>query len=321
MKKETLKGRLFEALVKELAKKAGFYEFSSEELTNRNRFRGRGATHQVDVWGEFRFAIPFVYPLNLLGEAKAYGRQVGLGTVRNFIGVFKDVSEFYNVDTWTGGVERYSRVGRSRHTHCPVLFSLNGFSKPAEEYMYAQGIYPITYENNSEIIKIYKKFSGLLRAINMKSLKSSDFKFFKKLGDLPNISEDSKKKKFNEKYSKLMRHISSLNSYLGMLGGRYVVNIITKKDFTKLDSKLEYNLDYSKRFFIKRKNRTLGEFSLSRQFIKYYLFDPATFKKVLSYLDLFLLDADKGIIIKVKFSSDSITAVSNKILERQNSKH
>ncbi|MCX8193755.1 MAG: restriction endonuclease [Candidatus Pacearchaeota archaeon] len=318
MRKETLKGRLFEALIKKLVKKAGFFEFSSEELTRSKRFHGRGATHQIDIWGEFCFTIPFIYPLNLLGEAKAYKKQVGLGTARNFVGVVKDVSEVYSIDTTKGGISRYSRVGKTRHTHCPVIFSLNGFSKNAEEYMYAQGIYPITYENNSEIIKIYRKFSGLVNSIEVRNLKVSDKKYFKNLDNLPKISEDAKKKEFNRKYNKLISYLGSINSYLGMLGGKYIVNIITKKDFTKINPSLIYNLDYSKRFIIKGKRSNLGEFSLSKQFIKYYLADKNNFSKVFSYMDIFILDKEKGFIAKLKFSENSINEIMQKILPKEN---
>jgi hypothetical protein len=317
MRKEGLKARLFEALVKELVKKAGFREFDSEELTRRKKFHGRGATHQIDVWGEFYFSIPFIYPVNLLGEVKAYKGQVGLGPVRDFCGVCKDISEVYKIDTTSGGVDRYSRVGQARHTHCPAFFSLNGFSKNAEEYMFAQGINPITYENNSTILKIYKKFSGLINTIAYKKLTKADYKYFKKLELLPLINESAKKKNFAEKYKKLTKHLESINSYFGMLSGKFVINILTKKDIGKLQKLSKCTIDYSKNFLIKHKNRLLGEFSLSKQFIKYYLVDKENIRKTFAHTNIFLSDSSQGRVIRLEFTPESVDELANKLLSNK----
>ena len=124
MKKTSLKGYLFEALIKKIVKKAGFKDdFKSNQLTHkRKKFHGRGAVHQIDIYGEFYFSIPFIYPINILGEVKATKGQINLTPVRNFYGVTKDIMEWYRVDTKKGGKERFSIIGEKRHTHCPTFF-------------------------------------------------------------------------------------------------------------------------------------------------------------------------------------------------------
>src|SRR5690348_13707654 len=58
--------------------------------------RGRGSNHQIDAIGDFRLAQPFSHPQRLLVEAKFVASRTRLPIVRNAVGVWMDVREYWN---------------------------------------------------------------------------------------------------------------------------------------------------------------------------------------------------------------------------------
>ncbi len=162
MSTNQLRGKIFEDLIKIILKKHGYVGVpealtSSYGLHQKNgitRLKGRGAKHQIDALGQFDFQIPFVYPIRLISEAKCLNKKVGLGIVRNFVGVIKDVSENYFIED----LNKLKDEQRFRFTDCGVIFSASEFTEPAQKYAYAQGIYLVLAANfypivNSLIIK------------------------------------------------------------------------------------------------------------------------------------------------------------------------
>src|SRR3989344_3299699 len=106
--KGTLKGYLFESVLKALIEKAGFNtDFECDQLTkDRKSFHGRGAVHQIDLSGRFCMNIPFIYPILLIGEAKSSKGTVSLSQVRNFFGAFTDLSQYHKIQTKKSPAER-----------------------------------------------------------------------------------------------------------------------------------------------------------------------------------------------------------------------
>jgi len=160
-----VKGALFEILVKKLLEKNDYEpcQADNEQVDNQGRVRGRGEWHQIDALGRWRYTLPFVYPIRLLCEAKCWDDPVGLPVIRNFVGVIKDISENYFVED-SRDINR--RMLSKRYTDCGAVFSVNGFTKPAQRYAYAQGIFLVSYENNpivGEFIKIIEDMSVLIR--------------------------------------------------------------------------------------------------------------------------------------------------------------
>jgi len=142
-----IKGYIFEELIKQHLSKQG-YEIIPDNIMNyygvEKRYnglnvKGRGAWHQIDALGQFQFQIPFIYPVRLISEAKCYrrDRKIGLPIIRNFVGVLKDISENYFVDAYS----ELEYKDRFRFTDCGVIFSTSEFTKDAQMYAYAQGIY------------------------------------------------------------------------------------------------------------------------------------------------------------------------------------
>ncbi|WP_327235372.1 restriction endonuclease [Streptomyces sp. NBC_01317] len=144
-----LRGYLLEEVLAWLLRSSGYELLSAADeeekdperrvLAQRNNglaVRGRGAWHQADALGQFRYVPPFSLPVRLFVEAKFTGRNVKLPTVRNGHGVVHDVNE--NVVTSIRGVGP-SRP-RTRYRYSYAIFSTSGFSRDAQEYALAHQI-------------------------------------------------------------------------------------------------------------------------------------------------------------------------------------
>lgn len=101
--------------------------------------RGRGSKHQIDAIADFSISPPFSYPIRLLLEAKFHKKNVGIEIVRNAVGVLKDVSEFWIVS---------GSSFKPKYHYQYAIFTSSSFTKPAQEYAFAQDIYLIKLENN-----------------------------------------------------------------------------------------------------------------------------------------------------------------------------
>jgi hypothetical protein len=99
--------------------------------------RGRGAWHQADTLGQFRYVPPFSLPIRLFVEAKFTRTRVRLSTVRNGHGVAHDVNE--NVMT-TITMHTGPRRPRTRYRYNYAIFSTSGFSRDAQDFALAHQI-------------------------------------------------------------------------------------------------------------------------------------------------------------------------------------
>lgn len=107
--------------------------------------RGRGADHQVDVLGQLSWKIPFSLPLRLFVEAKFRADAVGIGEVRNALGVVNDVNEHYS----TAVVRDAQPDHYKRYDYRYSLFSASGFTPDAEQFAFAQRISLIDLSGSS----------------------------------------------------------------------------------------------------------------------------------------------------------------------------
>jgi hypothetical protein len=99
--------------------------------------RGRGAWHQADALGQFRYVPPFSLPIRLFVEAKFTRTKVRLSTVRNGHGVVHDVNE--NVTTTLSTHSGPRRI-RTQYRYSYAIFSTSGFSRDAQEFALAHQI-------------------------------------------------------------------------------------------------------------------------------------------------------------------------------------
>ena len=160
-----LKGYLFEIVVLDLLRRNDFIPykpnpkvnpFFKEEREGFIEFRGRGCWHQIDCPCDYRYLIPFIYPIRLLGEVKYYRKPITKEHVREFIGVLKDIQENYVI-----AVNQGINDLRPRMTEIGVFFSASGFNPEAENLAYAHGIKTISYANNHLINNIKKAIDKL----------------------------------------------------------------------------------------------------------------------------------------------------------------
>lgn len=150
-----IRGALLEEAVLFLLRKVGYDTVDPSTLAARPvegmrsghsglEVRGRGTWHQLDAFALWKHSPAFMYPLQLIVEAKCYSshRPVGIEIPRNAIGVLKDISENY-----------FTIRGRGQDFHAPrynyaaAIFSTSGFTQGAVEYAVAHQVFLIQYEN------------------------------------------------------------------------------------------------------------------------------------------------------------------------------
>ena len=294
--KGTLKGYLFEAVLKELIKKAGFNsDFECDQITeDRISFHGRGAIHQIDLSGKFCMNIPFIYPILLIGEAKSNKSTVSLSQVRDFFGAFIDISQYNKIQTKKGPAERYYQLSRPRYTLCPVFFSLRGFKKSAEQFMFAQGVSFVIYQNNPFINQIYDTIEDIVRNIDFNNINKKDEQKFRDINLIGELNNSSKKEDFQEHLDKLNKQLEKTRSFLGTLDGRYTINIISKNNkLSTYTGKIKLKRLSDNIIQLRDKhNNPLGVFSLSKHFINYVLKKDKYYEKIFSFLDIIINKKD-----------------------------
>lgn len=146
MTKNQARGYLYEILIAHLLIKNKFLECKKANAINRlyrcgvisekGEIRGRGTHHQIDFVGIYQKHIPFIYPIRLLAECKFWTEKrkykpVDKSFIREYIGVYKDISENY--------FSPFMRV-RTRFLDVPIIFSAGGFDEEAEKLSWAHGI-------------------------------------------------------------------------------------------------------------------------------------------------------------------------------------
>lgn len=122
--------------------------------------KGRGSSHQVDCIGDYIYTPPLCNPIRLLGETKFYGirdngspKKVGIGDIRDAVGLLKDVSEFFS----RGNNNNISR----RFSYQSVFFSATGFSEEAQDMAYAHDINLISAYGGPSLMNIVNRIREL----------------------------------------------------------------------------------------------------------------------------------------------------------------
>ncbi|MER5822142.1 hypothetical protein ABT086_07630 [Streptomyces mirabilis] len=144
-----LRGYLLEEVLAWLLRSSGFEVLTHEDDKDKEPWkvlkkgnngllvRGRGAWHQVDALGQFRYVPPFSLPVRLFVEAKYLIKTpVGLGTVRNGHGVIHDINEGETTTLTAAGAAR----PRTRYRYNYAIFATSGFTKDAQDYALAHQI-------------------------------------------------------------------------------------------------------------------------------------------------------------------------------------
>ncbi len=143
-----IRGALFEEVVLFLLKRSGFTtidDTTGDETLKGPRgyikVIGRGGCHQIDAIADYVLPRPFSHPARLLVEAKCYSSKIDMATVRNTVGVLKDVSE-----AWATAD---GPIPQTRYHYQAAIFSATAFTRDAERYAFAQDIYLFPLEQSA----------------------------------------------------------------------------------------------------------------------------------------------------------------------------
>jgi hypothetical protein len=155
---EQARGYLLEYIVMKLLNDADYV------IVKKKKIPGRGAFHQIDAHGILSIPTAFIYPIRLIAESKYKKKTIGLSTVRDFVGVIKDISENYFVtsDNQPNTPERYTDVG--------CIFSANSFSIDAQKYAWAHNISLVSFYNNPKMSLILSIIDNFVRKIPLETL-------------------------------------------------------------------------------------------------------------------------------------------------------
>jgi hypothetical protein len=150
-----IRGALLEEAVLFLLKNVGYESVDVGRLASQPvegmraghsglEVRGPGTWHQLDALALWGHSPAFMYPLQLIVEAKCYTshRPVGVEVPRNVVGVIKDISESYF--TLRG---RKHTFQTPRYNYAAAIFSTSKYSKGAVEYAIAHQIFLIQYDS------------------------------------------------------------------------------------------------------------------------------------------------------------------------------
>lgn len=176
-----IRGALLEELLLYLLRASGYItveKIQPDDETLRDggaglELLGRGGVHQIDAIADFVISPPFSNPQRLLIEAKCLDNNVGIGIVRNAVGVLKDVEEYW--------VSRNGIPAKERYHYQYALFSATEYSEPAQKYAYAHDIYLIPLEESTFMQPVVKKVKNIRKetfdadsdniSINLKDLR------------------------------------------------------------------------------------------------------------------------------------------------------
>ena len=223
-----IRGYLFEMAILHLLLNNGFKRVASNKTSKKNKnqvnrvrenrpffveLRGRGGWHQIDCPCDYSILSPFMYPIRLIGEVKYYNRLVGNDTVREFVGVLRDIQENYIVPV---GLEEEKKTRFSklpcRYIEVGTIFAAKGFNRSAELLAYAHGIKTVSYKNNLMVNSIKEVIDRLEKKIPYEIFKSNEVSILQYINDCFDSS-------FDEMAIGKTRHLysfvndSSLDSY------------------------------------------------------------------------------------------------------------
>ena len=233
-----LKGALLEYLVRCLLANCGFTTVRPDNLyifaqKGNGLFfiNGKGAAHDADVLMEPPIQMPFSYPSRLLFECKAYQEGVGLGIIRNALGLRYDINEFEIVTVKTLKKRQnnkratYAISNRKRYNYQVGVASVEEFSKPAVEFAANNKIPLISLRwfLSDPICDLFSSITKVYSDNIEEGLRQQLYTFLKdkrkKTWDIPNYSDVINFLHLDEVIGKIITNFNSVinRSFVGLL--------------------------------------------------------------------------------------------------------
>jgi hypothetical protein len=279
-----IRGMLLEEILLHLLRNSGYrtIETIGTDPTLENgpagiKVKGRGCDHQIDAIADFIVYQPFSNPQRLLVEAKCYSRKIGIGVVRNAVGVLKDISEY-----WHPGPKGLPTSKRYHYQY--ALFSATPYSNEAEKYAFAQDIYLIPLGNSAfiqPVIDAINHVSALDLNKNGRFIRMNDLRKHVREGLKYDISNNNELlnscPSFNNKINNIIRVSARLNyALITILCGSFPVFLVPNEgvniDLLNPSISVEIYWDSSK-WYLKEsvgKKRILFSFDLPLGLFKLY---------------------------------------------------
>lgn len=153
-----IRGYLFTVVIRMLLERNGYTRIQPDAQNKfqvrkmRNdviELRGRGCWHPVDCPYYAEKTAPFMPAVRLIGEVRYHMSEIKKESVRNFIGILKDLEEGkYLLD------EHGDMTTMENRSDVGVFFSASGFWPEAERLAYIHGIRTISYKNNLQLKRL-----------------------------------------------------------------------------------------------------------------------------------------------------------------------
>ena len=258
-----IKGLVLEEIILVLLGKAGYRILTKQDdpLIFRDgkaglEVQGRGEWHQIDALVGYDHTPAFLFPIRLGVEAKAYfstdkskRNKVGIETIRNAVGVVKDINENYSSFFYKSFNKPSQQLKLKRYNYVYAIFSLSGFTENAQRYAVAHQIYLIQYYHNH-------LFNGikdiLIRLQGQSALEKQQSEIRQALRDFfrsPKNDNYSYKLRniFGDEIELIQEILKEINhiggSYFGLLNGEYPIHILSKNPITDIADQYEYKAD------------------------------------------------------------------------------
>ena len=243
MRDSQVKGYLLEIEIAKYLKMNGYYIISSTDSIVTNNINlskqgnglnvlGRGGWAQVDALGELKIATPFMNPIRLLVEAKYYKGAVGVDVIRKSVGILEDINTNYSPATLieykkgnaSGGeynIGHYIREFGAKYDYKYAICSANGFTKDAENFALAHGIYLIDLN--------YDRYGSVKMSVDdqVDTFKqfASEFRSSKRSGSITSAYVDHIKGGSEEGFTQNPREgMYFTNSVSGVMGQIYAMD-------------------------------------------------------------------------------------------------
>lgn len=234
-----IRGAFLEEIILYLLKNIGYEIVLANGIDVKNgrsglEVQGRGEWHQIDAFAKLQYTPAFMYPLRLILEAKCYknSRPVGIGIVRNSVGVLKDITENYFTFTAQNNDLKFQR-----YNYHSAVFSTSGYTKGAQNYALAHQVFLIQYEN----IRLMQPISNALLAIsddyfvvdNVRDIDLTQLRIsFRRLINSEEVeaTSDEFSNIGNQRLIRIILENLSMigGSYFGMLQGKYPMHLVSE---------------------------------------------------------------------------------------------
>ena len=175
MTKGQMRGYLYEIFISYWLDQNGFAKcgkgcpgiLNGNIVSEDGEIEGRGTNHQIDFVGIYSKNTPFVFPIRLLAECKFWNKKINKSFIRQYIGVYKDISENYISS---------QKNNKYRFLDVPIIFSASDFDEEAINLAWAQGINMVSHSRLPVLNNMLQAINNIVDAIEQNNFDFNEVK-------------------------------------------------------------------------------------------------------------------------------------------------